>query len=273
MILNHFEGERFEILTDLIYILLFLTLGLTLSSLFGIIIHRIPNSVAIVKVANFCPNCKVNLKKINMIPVVSYLRLGGKCNNCKEKISLKYPAIEILIPVIFVFLYLFYGIGLDLFLNLAFWSMLFITFLIDLEHMVVSDAVLIAFSPAVIVYIVSTEATFTAHLIGFLVGFAFFLVIYLLTKFIYKQEGFGFGDVMLSGTVGWFLGFENVILTNILSFLIAFIVIVFLKILGKSMKRDMEIPFAPFICISAAIASLFGEEIISLYWGISSSWI
>lgn len=237
------------------------------------LIYRIPNSIAIIKNANSCPNCKLILNIRDMIPVISYLKLRGKCRSCKVKIPRYYLIVEILTPLVFIALYLIYGMNFDLFLNLALWSMLIITFIIDLEHMVVSDAVLFMFSPAVIIYIIATGASWAGHLIGLAVGFSFFLSIYLITKLIYKQEAFGFGDVMLSGVVGWFLGFENAILIGIMSFLIAFTAIIFLKAIGKNLKKDMEIPFAPFICIAAVVSAMFGEEIISLYWRLGYMWI
>jgi len=236
------------------------------------LIYRIPNSVKLMKTANFCPECKVRLKFADIIPIVSYLKLGGKCRDCKAKIPKKYLIIEILTPLLFVALYIIYGLSFDLFLNLSFWSMLIIVFVVDVEHMVVSDAVLAMFSPAVIVYIIATGASWVEHLIGLIVGFSFFLLIYLITKWIYKQEAFGFGDVMLFGTVGWFLGWENTILSGMLSFIIAFAVIIFLKAVGKNLKKDMEIPFAPFICIAAVISAMFGEEIIMLYWRLGYIW-
>lgn len=240
--------------------------------MFTKLIYRIPNSVKILKTTNFCPNCKIRLKFADIIPVIAYLRFGGKCRYCKAKTPIKYLMVEILTPLIFVALYLFYGMNFDLFLNLALWSMLIIVFVIDLEHMIVSDAVLAMFSPAVIIYIIATGASWIWHLTGLAFGFIFFLLIYLITKWLYKQEAFGFGDVMLSGAVGWFLGLENAILTGIMSFIIAFVVIVFLKAAGRNLKKDMEIPFAPFICIAAVISAMFGEEIIRLYWGLSYIW-
>ena len=248
-------------------ILLAILLGTLFGSVTTVVVYRIPNSIALIKNRSFCPNCNKKIKFADVIPIFSYLRLGGKCRNCNSKISKRYLIIEIISPLIFVLLYLIYGISFELLLNLTLWSMLLIVFIIDLEYMVVSDAVLILFSLPVFIYIALTNASWLDHLFGLGVGFVSFFLIYLITRLIYKKEAFGFGDVMLSGVVGWFLGLEKVILTGILSFLIAFGVIVFLRLIGKDVRKEMEIPFGPFICIAAIVSSLFGEEIISLYLG------
>ena len=247
-------------------------LGAGFGSIFTIIIYRVPSGVPLMGKHNFCPSCEIKLKAVDLIPIISYLKLGGRCSCCNAVIPKKYLIIEVVTATYFVILYLIYGVNFDFMLYSAFWSMLLITFVIDLEHMVISDAVLAMFFPIVIVYIIATGASFAGHLIGLAAGFIFFLVIYSATKWAYKREAFGFGDVMLSGAVGWFLGPENAILTGIMSFLLAFIVIIILKILRKNITKDMEIPFGPFICVAAVISSLWGEEIIKLYWDLGYLW-
>ena len=251
-----------------LYVVLFFLLGALLGGVYTVLIHRVPNQIAIKKMAVFCPNCNGKLKFVDIIPIFSYLKLRGKCRNCDIKISRQYLLIEVLTALTFAGLYLHYGISFALLLNLAFYSMLIVTFVIDLKHMVVSDAVLFMFSPVVLIYLIATDASWIDHLLGLAAGFVLFLLIYLLTKWIYKREAFGFGDVMLSGAVGWFLGLQYSILTSILTFLVAFVIIIFLRVIGKSIKKEMEIPFAPFICTAALISSLFGRIIIDFYWGI-----
>jgi len=247
---------------------LFFIAGAIVGSVFTAVIYRVPNQLAVIK-KYACRHCNSSIKGAGLIPILSYVLLGGKCRSCKKKISVHYVIIEMLTALSFMFLYAFYGFGFELLLYLALWSMLIITFFIDLEHMVVSDAVLFTFLPFVAVYLLFTNAPWLYHVLGLVVGFAVFLAIYIAAKRFYGKEAFGFGDVMLSGAVGAFLGWDRAILVLILSFIIAFVVIVFLRIVGKQLKREMEIPFGPFVCVAAAIASLYGNEIIQLYWGIN----
>lgn len=214
-------------------------------------------------------HCNEKLSLIDSIPIISFFISRRKCKQCNAKISIKYVLIEVSTAAMFVFLYLFHGISFDLFLNLSLSSMLLITFIIDLEHMVVSDMVLILFSSYVIVYIIFTEATFLWHVLGLAVGFLPFLLIYITVKLIYKREAFGFGDVTLSASVGWFLGVRYSILTSILSFVIASVCMIFLKLLNKSFDKKTEIAFGPFICIAAIISSMFGEKIIDFYFALT----
>ena len=251
-----------EILT---YILTFI-FGIVFGSFFNVIIYRIPNNISIVKGRSFCPKCNKTLKAIDLVPIFSQVFLKSKCRYCKERISIRYPIIELLTGLLFVLCYFMFGLSWEFVLFLFFWSMLLITFIIDLEHMAIYDSILIFFTiPAVLYVIFLAGEQRLSHVFGCLAGFGAFFLIYFITKLIYKREAFGFGDVLLVASIGLFLGLRNTVITCILSFIIAAIGIIILKIFQKNLDGKTEVPFAPYICIAAFIASMFGDNIFGFY--------
>lgn len=105
----------------------------------------------------------------------------------------------------------------------------------------------------------------TELLFGCLAGLVSYGAIYLLAKIIYKREAFGFGDVMFMGVIGIYLGLKLTLIAALLTFYVALIWIIVSKIVGRVLKRQLEIAFAPFMAISCVITMMFGDEIIKLY--------
>ena len=118
-------------------------LGLIFGSFFNVIIYRIPVSIKSQKKVSFftaisfpksyCPKCKKSLLTYHNLPIISWLFLCGKCYFCKAKISIRYPIVELLSGLIFLFCFWQYGITNEFFLWLIFFSILLILFFIDLE--------------------------------------------------------------------------------------------------------------------------------------------
>lgn len=107
-----------------------------------------------------------------------------------------------------------------------------------------------------------------ALLLGGVVGLVSYGSIYVVAKFIYKREAFGFGDVMFMGVIGIYLGVKLTLLAALLTFYVALVWILINKIVGSVLKREMEVAFAPFMAISCIITMMFGDEIIQLYMNL-----
>lgn len=240
--------------------------GIVLGSFYNVIIYRLPLDMSIAKGRSMCTSCNTTLKAIDLVPVFSWLALRGKCRYCGSKISLRYPLVELATGVLFLIAYWSFGFGWALVLYCSFYSMLLITALIDMDHMIICDYVLYGFSLISLVCMVWLKYPWKDHLFGFGLGFGFYLLIYLVARAVYKREAFGFGDVMLMGAIGMVLGFRDTLITSILSFYIAIIVIALLKIFGKRFQLRQEIPFGPYICMAAFIVSLYGEKITDFYF-------
>ena len=100
---------------------------------------------------------------------------------------------------------------------------------------------------------------------GGLIGFCIYFAIYFISKLIYKREAFGFGDVLYIASIGMFLGFSMTILTSFLTFYVALIGIIMVKLMGKIVQFKSEIAFAPFISIATGIVLYLGKDIMQMY--------
>lgn len=252
--------------------------GIVFGSFYNVVIYRLPIEKSIAKGRSFCPSCGTTLRAKDLVPLLSWVFLGGKCRYCKSKISVRYPMIELVTGFLFVLAYQHFEMGAPFVLYCSFYSMLLITTMIDWDHMFVSEEVLIGFSLisfACLVWMKVSWIDFNSFLLslvslkdnlfGLLIGFVSYGAIYLAAKAIYKQEAFGSGDVILMAAIGLVLGVRDTVMTAFMAFYIAMIFIVLMKLLGKKFKLRDEIPFGPYMCIGALIASLYGEELFSFY--------
>jgi leader peptidase (prepilin peptidase)/N-methyltransferase len=235
-------------------------------SFFNVVIYRVPLEKNIAKGRSFCPKCSTSLKAPDLIPVFSQLFLKNRCRYCKEKISLRYPAVELITGLLWLLSYLIWGLSWEFTLHTALWSMLLITALMDFDHMIIVDQVLIFFSLFAAAYAIFSEASLLYHIFGFAAGFLFYLLIYLAARLIYKREAFGFGDVLLMGSAGLFLGLGKAVVASLVSFYVSLIVIIIMMLAGKKKISKLEIPFGPHICTAVFITSLFGDVFLDFYF-------
>lgn len=252
--------------------------GIVFGSFYNVVIYRVPLDKSITKGRSMCPSCSSTLRAKDLVPLFSWLLLGGKCRYCSSPISPRYPIIESVTGILFVVAYLHFGMGATFVLYCSFYSMLLITTMIDWDHMIVSDEVLIGFSiiSAACLLIIKGSQTGGFHLVqgllllkdnglGLLIGFFSYGLIYWIARAIYKQEAFGSGDVVLMGAIGLVLGVRDTVITAFLAFYIAIFYVILMKVFGKKFKLRDEIPFGPYMCMAAFIASLYGNELFGLY--------
>ena len=240
--------------------------GLIFGSFYNVVIYRIPADKSIAKGRSMCGSCDHTLAAKDLVPVFSWIFLKAKCRYCGSKISMRYPIIELTTGFLFLLAYMQSGSIWEFIFYASLWSMLLITAIIDYDEMIISDAVLLAFTIVGIVALIGMKAGLLTRVYGSVFGFGFYFAIYYIAKLIYKKEAFGFGDVMLMGALGVFLGFRDAVMTSILSFYVALVIIVIMKLFGKKTGLRQEIPFGPYICIAAFIVSLYGNQLVEMYF-------
>jgi len=253
------------------YIFIFLV-GLCIGSFLNCVIYRLETKKSL-QGRSFCPKCKKQLLWQDLIPVFSYLFLKGKCRNCKQKISVQYPLVEIATAIIFLLIFNFvYPIStLSQFISIVFLfyisSVLVVIFVYDLKHYEIPDKILIpAIAVSFIYCVLLNFSGILNFLLAVLIGSGFFLLIFLVSK----GRWMGFGDVKLAVLMGFLLGVPNILLALFLAFLfgaiIGVILIVF-PISGAGEKKNLksEIPFGPFLISGTLLAILWGPKIINWY--------
>ena len=236
-------------------------LGLILGSFFNVCIYRIPKEQSISYPPSHCTNCQNKIKWYDLIPVLSYVILGGKCRHCKEKISIRYPVIELLTAFLFLAIYIKYGLSLLTLKYIILASFLIIIGMIDFDTTDVYDITTI---PAIVLgiifvlYAVIQKMDWQFLVLGGLVGGGFIALIILLTK------GMGWGDAEICLFCGLFLGLKLTVLMLFLSMLLGGVIGIILIILKIKGRKDY-IPFGPFIAMATMITILYGQNIIDFY--------
>ena len=247
-------------------------LGLCVGSFLNVVIYRTPNGMSLAVPASHCPKCKYVLKWYDNVPVLSYLFLGGKCRSCKEKISFRYTAVELANMALWLLcVAIFWEKSIPFACIAAVASSVFIcVFFIDLEHKLVFDRfVLILLALGLAAMFLDPYYGWFSHLIGGVVGFVAFYGVAFLFEKVRHKEGLGGGDIKLTAACGLLLGWERLLLSILISTVVASVVLVILTRRSQSDEAEdasaAEYPFAPFLTGAFAIALFFGNTIISAY--------
>ncbi|SHH46325.1 prepilin peptidase [Tepidibacter thalassicus] len=236
------------------------TLGLLIGSFLNVCIYRIPIGKSIAYPPSHCPKCRANLKPIDLIPLISFLWTRGRCRYCSNKISMKYPLVEILNAVIYLTLYLKFSLSILFVKYSILSSILIVVSFIDIEREIIPDEIVIF--GLIYSFVLHTLYNFKGNLlngtIGLVIGGGIFLIIALATN------AMGGGDIKLMGMLGFILGYKNIILVTFLSFIIGAVVSLVLIALKIKGRKDF-IPFGPFIAMATLVTVYYGSEIISWY--------
>ncbi len=292
MFLYQTSFEALTGLPELIgYIALFV-FGGVIGSFLNVVIHRVPREESIVFPNSTCPKCGNAIKPYDNIPIVSWLVLRGKCRKCGEKISARYPAVELLNALLFMVVG--WSVGFTVFLPVALIFTVTIVALvfIDAEHMLLPDVLtfpLLGFallSRLIFSFVPNNEVYFSdvrfypltqlsdspawlvallAALLGGLVGGGSLWLVGEIWKRLRGVDAMGLGDVKLMFGVGALLGWRLTVLTIFLGAFTGALVGVI--VIARSKDKDMQakIPFGIFLGIGALVSLLFGEQIIRWY--------
>lgn len=246
--------------------IIFFIYGVCIGSFLNVVIYRMPIEKNIAKGRSFCPKCNKQLTAIELIPILSWLVQSGKCRNCKTKISVIYPVIELCIGLLFILAYSLYGVSIYTFIVIIFWSMLVVIGIIDYKTKFIYDSTLIAtILPIFILSLFNDTNVINQCISAFICFFIYFLIYKIAYKF-YGREAFGFGDVLLISIVGYVVNIKLIYLTIFLPSYIAILLyllnLFFSRFFNKNRILDFktEIAFGPSIAISGFILTVFSAE-------------
>ncbi len=246
-------------------ILILLIVGLLLGSFFNVCIYRIPKEESIAFPPSHCGSCNHALKPTDLIPVISYVLLKGKCRYCSQKISVQYPLVELLTAALFVWVYMVYGVSFSFLVVSFLTALLIIMTFIDLEHQIIPDGLVITGLIGGAVFLATgISVSWLNGLLGLLVGGGSFYFVAVLSEWILKKEGMGGGDIKLMAVIGLILGWKLTLLAILLSVYTGGLIGGGL-LLFKIKKRGEHIPFGPFIAVGTFAAALYGNQILAWY--------
>ncbi|MEK9135255.1 MAG: prepilin peptidase [Patescibacteria group bacterium] len=239
--------------------------GLMVGSFLNCVIYRLEQGKSFLRGRSFCPNCKHQLSWQDLIPIFSFLILGGKCRYCSQKISWQYPLVELFTGIIFLSILLtnsnIYAMAYLLLVSCFF----IIIFVYDLKHYIIPDKVVFPAIGVALAYdLLRFDLLGRSNLLASAFGAAgFFLAIVLISR----GKGMGIGDIKLAFLMGLFLGWPNIIVALFLAIFLGAIMGIGLIISGKKTLKS-EVPFGPFLTIGAFSALFWGEKIINFYFNL-----
>jgi leader peptidase (prepilin peptidase)/N-methyltransferase len=247
-------------------------LGLAIGSFLNVVIWRIPNGGSLRTPPSACPKCGHPIRARDNIPVLSWLILRGKCRDCGEPISVRYPLVELGTALAFVGIVLWAGLqpaGLWLLPAYLYFAAVSIALaLIDLDTRTLPNRIVVP-SIAIMAILLAVPSMVTGDWFALLwaaVSGAALFVFYLLLVIIYPS-GMGFGDVKLAAVVGLalgYLGWGSLIVGAFAAFLLGGVFSIVLLAIGRA-TRKTGIPFGPWMLLGAWVGIVFGREISQGY--------
>ncbi|MDE6952749.1 MAG: prepilin peptidase [Erysipelotrichales bacterium] len=233
----------------------FFILGTIVASFVNVIIYRIPKNIDYIKGRSFCPNCQHQLSFFDLIPIISYILLKGKCRYCHQHISICDTLFEICGGFVFIIcFYCFQAMGIFYFLLI----MLFVSIsIVDIKIMEIPYEFMVVYFILSFIYTIN-QGINSEHLLGI-----FILTLPLILMNTLKKDCIGGGDIIFLGISGFMLGCRYVIIGMIIAVLLASF-----YALIKMLKKKDYIAFAPFLCLGMFISLLWGEPIFQFYVGI-----
>ena len=237
-------------------------LGLAIGSFLNVCIDRLPDGQSLLRPRSHCPACRTPLAARDLVPVLSYLLLRGRCRYCSAPIPLRILVIEAGCGLLFLLLWVRYGVSPH-FVFVALVGCVFIVALvIDLEHRLIPNRLVYpAIGAALLAIPLAAGPGPSQALWGGAVGLALLSLIVLV-----YPGGMGLGDVKLAALIGLVVGFPLVLLALFLSFVLGGAVGAAAVLVRRIGMRD-GLPFAPFLAVGGMVALLYGEEILRWYPG------
>lgn len=243
------------------YLIIFV-LGIIIGSFLNVCIYRIPKEESIAYPPSRCTSCGNNLRPYDLIPILSYMFLRGRCRYCGSKVSVRYPVIEFITGFLYLITFIKYGITLNLIKYMILISILIVIGMIDLDttdvyfSTTITGIILSGIFLSIYIY---RGMPISSYIYGGIIGGGTLTLIILITK-----GGMGWGDVEICSVCGLFLGFKLTLVMLSLSFVIGSIISLALIALKKKTRKDY-IAFGPFIALASILTIFIGEKIAYLY--------
>jgi len=232
--------------------------GLVIGSFANVCIYRLPKKESVVFPTSRCISCSATVRPFDNIPIISYLILGGKCRNCKENISVIYPAIELIIGLLLLAGLFKFELTFDFLIYTMVAPALVIITAIDFKHQIIPDVITL---PGIALGLLagSYSIGYVDSILGCFVGGGLFYLLAVLSN-----GGMGGGDIKYIAAAGALVGWKKVLLIIFIGAVLGSIVSIFQMALQKKSRKSL-IPFGPFLSVATLITLFYGNLLIKLY--------
>ena len=247
----------------MINLILTIIIGLIIGSFLNAVIHRLKTEESFLRGRSYCPKCKHKLALLDLVPVFSFIFLGGKCRYCHKKISWQYPVVELVTALCFILILITQGIGLSSFLFAIITCFLIVLFVYDLKHYLVPDKIILPGIVLAAIFSFVLGEPWLNLALGCLIGGGFFMAQILISQ----GKWVGGGDVRLGIFMGLLLGWQKLIFALFLAYVIGALVGLAL-ILWKRKTWKSQIAFGTFLMAVTFIVMLWGDLVLDWYLGM-----
>lgn len=244
-------------------------LGITIGSFINVCIVRLPENKNIITEPSHCMNCNYRLQWYDLVPLVSWLVLKGKCRKCGKPISKQYPIIEAVNGIAWVLIVIIRGFRYDLVYDMttvcyfALFSALLVLSVIDFRTYEIPLGCNIFILAVGLIHLIMDYSNWLQYVIGLTAVSLFLYIIYVVSK----GRGIGGGDVKLMAACGLLLGWKY----NIIAFIVGCVLGSVIHIARmKISKKDHVLAMGPYLSMGVMIAVLWGDKIIDWYLGMYS---
>lgn len=251
-------------------------LGAVIGSFLNVCIDRLPAGKSLIGPPSHCDACNRRLGVLDLVPVVSYLVLRGRCRYCGARVPGRVFWVEVGSALFLALAYWYFGLSAQ-FAFIAFYGFVFIVLgVIDLEHKRILNVIVYPMSVVALILNLAIDVFqlpvgtiynivglhIASSIIGGAAGFVFLLIPALISP-----KGMGFGDVKMAGLIGLATGFPLVFVALLLGAVLGALVALVLLLTGLK-KRKEGIPFGPFLSLATIATLIWGSQILDLYLGI-----
>lgn len=227
--------------------------GSIIGSFLNVVAYRVPRHESLIKGRSHCTTCNTQIKDRDLIPILSWIILGGKCRSCGEKISPRYMIVELLTGLLFLAAFLALGFSVLTVFAAVLFPVLVVLSLNDIDHMEIPYWCSITIAVLGVISIFVDGSPWYEHLIGAVIISVPFAILAFL-------GAMGGGDVQLMAAAGLLLGFKiipaaafGIILGAVGGLII------------KAVTKSNVVRFGPFLSAGIVIGYLFGTDIINWY--------
>ena len=230
-------------------------LGAVIGSFVNVVSVREAKGEDFVHGRSYCPHCQHSLHALDLVPILSYLFLRGKCRYCKQSISVRYFLVEIVFTVLFILVALLKQ-PTDI-VGYYFCTMCMLIALMDVDSYEIDLRLLLVLT--MVGFSIRIDAVEGA-ILSMVAGLILYITVYGVGKWIWQEEVFGMGDVYFIAALGPYFSLSQILFVGLFSFVIGGGVVIGWMILSKRNQLYEKIPFAPFISISALLTYLFSIQ-------------
>lgn len=254
-----------------IWIAAFALLGMAIGSFLNVCIDRLPVGESLIFPASHCAACRHRLSVKELIPVLSYLWLRGRCRYCNATIPRRIFWVEVGAGALFAYLFWHYGFGIELAIAIFYCCLFLVLMVIDLEHNILPNklvypGIIVALTISVVFSILPDSLDIVPEIRSAAIGGAIGLGLFLLITIV-SRGGMGWGDVKMAALIGLVTGYPLVFVALFLA-VVSGGFISWLLILTKAKSRKQSIPFGPFLSLGTIATLLWGSYILDWYLGL-----